>query len=184
MTDLFGAWVPDEWIKEVFKACEKAPQHRYLFLTKNPKRYIELAVEGVLVFGAEKWYGTTITDESDAGRVRIMEKAICESPLSNAFLSIEPLLGKIDIDSAALESINWLIIGAETGNRKGKIIPRREWVELICAAADKHRIPVFMKRGELLNGKAVKAGMEEPRYFMKELMGTGFRQEFPWEMEK
>lgn len=36
MADLFGEWVSDEWIKEVFAACEKAPQHNYLFLTKNP----------------------------------------------------------------------------------------------------------------------------------------------------
>lgn len=35
MADLFGDWVPDEWIKAVFDACEKAPQHRYLFLTKK-----------------------------------------------------------------------------------------------------------------------------------------------------
>lgn len=34
MADLFGEWVPDEWIAEVFMACEAAPQHRYLFLTK------------------------------------------------------------------------------------------------------------------------------------------------------
>ena len=26
MADLFGKWVPDEWIQEVFAACEKAPQ--------------------------------------------------------------------------------------------------------------------------------------------------------------
>ena len=39
MADLFGEWVPDEWIMEVFKACDNAPQHNYLFLTKNPKRY-------------------------------------------------------------------------------------------------------------------------------------------------
>lgn len=32
MADLFGEWVPDEWIKEVLKACEAAPWHRYLFL--------------------------------------------------------------------------------------------------------------------------------------------------------
>lgn len=31
MADMFGDWVPDEWIKEVFDACAKAPQHRYLF---------------------------------------------------------------------------------------------------------------------------------------------------------
>ncbi|EOS47190.1 hypothetical protein C810_01506 [Lachnospiraceae bacterium A2] len=39
MADLFGSWVPDSWIEEVFKACEKAPQHNYLFLTKNTDRY-------------------------------------------------------------------------------------------------------------------------------------------------
>ena len=42
MADLFGEWVPDEWIEEVFKACEAAPWHRYLFLTKNPVRYNRL----------------------------------------------------------------------------------------------------------------------------------------------
>ena len=31
MADLFGEWVPDEWIKAVFDACAAAPQHRYLF---------------------------------------------------------------------------------------------------------------------------------------------------------
>ena len=42
MADLFGDWVPDEWIREVVAACDAAPQHRYLFLTKNPSRYKEL----------------------------------------------------------------------------------------------------------------------------------------------
>lgn len=42
MADLFGDWVPDEWIKKVFDACKAASGHRYLFLTKNPARYIRL----------------------------------------------------------------------------------------------------------------------------------------------
>ena len=48
MADLFGEWVPDEWIAEVFNACLLSPQHRYLFLTKNPGRYMKLAEAGVL----------------------------------------------------------------------------------------------------------------------------------------
>ena len=44
MADLFGDWVPDEWIAEVFKACDAAPWHRYLFLTKNPKRLCRMAI--------------------------------------------------------------------------------------------------------------------------------------------
>ena len=42
MADLFGSWVPTKWIVDVLDACLAAPQHRYLFLTKNPKRYLEL----------------------------------------------------------------------------------------------------------------------------------------------
>lgn len=59
MTDLFGAWVPDSWIKEVFEACNAAPQHRYLFLTKNPQRYVELDKKGLLPRGDSYWYGST-----------------------------------------------------------------------------------------------------------------------------
>lgn len=36
MADLFGRWVPTAWIRDVLDACQRAPQHRYLFLTKTP----------------------------------------------------------------------------------------------------------------------------------------------------
>lgn len=36
MADLFGEWVPESWIERVFEACEAAPWHNYLFLTKKP----------------------------------------------------------------------------------------------------------------------------------------------------
>ena len=35
MADLFGRWVPTSWIVEVLDACQRAPQHRYLFLRKT-----------------------------------------------------------------------------------------------------------------------------------------------------
>jgi protein gp37 len=66
MADLFGDWVPDEWIESVFDACDAAPWHRYLFLTKNPKRYMKLAQSGRLPRGDNKWYGSstpTIQDD-------------------------------------------------------------------------------------------------------------------------
>ena len=56
MADLFGDWVPDEWIKKVFDACKAASGHRYLFLTKNPARYIRLYEAGLLPAGDEFWY--------------------------------------------------------------------------------------------------------------------------------
>jgi len=44
-----------------------------------------------------------------------------------------------------VKNTNWIIIGAETGNRRGKVVPKRAWIEAICAAADAGGVPVFMK---------------------------------------
>src|SRR5262249_14162238 len=41
MGDLFGRWVPSEWIEAVLKECREAPQWNFLFLTKFPIRMAE-----------------------------------------------------------------------------------------------------------------------------------------------
>lgn len=62
MADIFGEWVPDSWIDDILGICEKHPQHNYLFLTKNPKRYTQYGVP----YGKENmWYGTTVTNSED-----------------------------------------------------------------------------------------------------------------------
>ena len=33
MADMFGEWVPDEWIEKVFAACKEAPGHRSVSYT-------------------------------------------------------------------------------------------------------------------------------------------------------
>ena len=60
MADLFGRWVPTSWIAEVLDACRRAPQHRYLFLTKNPARYLQLDYMGLLPHENNFWYGRYI----------------------------------------------------------------------------------------------------------------------------
>ena len=86
MADLFGNWVPDEWIREVFQACEAAPQHRYLFLTKNPERLNRLAREGKLP--QKHWYGYSASDESMLWQFHHAEECLIE----HLFVSIEPIL--------------------------------------------------------------------------------------------
>lgn len=65
MGDLFGEWVPQDWINEVIEACRKAPQHNYLFLTKNPIRYSIWRTEKYpdidFAFGDNMWLGCTFT---------------------------------------------------------------------------------------------------------------------------
>ncbi len=137
MADLFGDWVPDIWIEAVFAACEKAPQHRYMFLTKNPQRLCDLANNGKLPQRDNFWYGSTLDSmkaKQYPGRFR-----------DNTFVSIEPLMERLDVGLGSFGSAKWIIIGAETGNRKGKVVPEKEWIDIICEAAAITRAAVFMK---------------------------------------
>lgn len=137
MADLFGAWVPTKWIVDVLDACRAAPQHRYLFLTKNPARYAELDKLALLPREENFWYGSTL-DNMEAkrfqGNIRL-----------NTFVSIEPLTERMNVGLGSFGGDRWVIIGAETGNRKGKVTPEKEWVDTICAAADLTHAAVFMK---------------------------------------
>lgn len=135
--DLFGEWVPDIWIQDVFDACEQAPQHTYLFLTKNPQRYCDLAEAGKLPARDNFWYGSTVTND---------DKPIFFSDKHNCYVSIEPLLGPFDVEVASvLENIRWVIIGAMTGPGCKQHQPKREWIENIVESAELSHAAVFMK---------------------------------------
>ena len=66
-----------------------------------------------------------------------------ETPDNGWFGVIEPLFD--DVGKLDLNNISWIVIGTETGNRKGKISSKREWVFNIYNQAKEKNIPVFMK---------------------------------------
>lgn len=137
MADVFGEWVPDEWIIEILEECKKRPKHNYLFLTKNPSRYKQLAKNGNLPEDKNFWYGSTITGPDDS---------FWWSNHHKTFVSIEPLLEPFEaVGVDAVKKVDWVIIGAETGHRKGKVIPERKWIDDIVYDSRKAEIPVFMK---------------------------------------
>lgn len=59
------------------------------------------------------------------------------------FLASEPL--HEDLGELELDGIGWVVIGTDTGKRKGKIDAKAEWVMNITKQAQKYRIPAFMK---------------------------------------
>lgn len=137
MADLFGEWVPNEWIQEVFKACAKAPWHTYIFLTKNPARYMDLILEGILKPEPNFWFGSTVTVPEDPF-------FYCDG--MNTFVSIEPIMAQFpDDENNMIRNIKWVIIGAETGNRSGKVIPEREWITGLVKQCHEAKTPVFLK---------------------------------------
>lgn len=138
MGDLFGEWVCEDWIEQVFNAAKRAPWHTYLFLTKNPGRYIELDEAGRLPHDANFWYGSTVTNP---------EMPYFSSTKVNTFLSIEPLMAPFLAEEhiGGLYGIDWVIVGAMTGNSRFRHQPKREWVEEIVEIAMGEGVPVFMK---------------------------------------
>lgn len=157
MADLFGKWVPDEWICEVFDACKTADNHRYLFLTKNPARYIELAEKGLLPEGDSFWYGSTATAP---------DAAVFWSDKHHTFTSIEPILKPFSErdfgEGGFVGHTEWAIFGAETGNRKDKVVPERWWIEFAVEKFREKGTAVFMKDS------------------MKPVWGEDIITQFPW----
>lgn len=139
MADVFGEWVPDEWIEEIFNVCLEHAEHNYLFLTKNPERYMKLANAGKLPQQDNFWYGTTVTRPDQ-------EYAWFESGTYNWFLSIEPILEDFGKFGATVKTAPpWIIVGAQTGRSKNKVIPEFEWIKNLVLTADTFGIPIFMK---------------------------------------
>lgn len=140
MADLFGEWVPDEWITAVMEACRKAPQHRYLFLTKNPARYDRLIDSGIIrETDGNFWLGSTVTD---------LTKPMHWNSLHHTFMSCEPVLAPWPPARESGDPYKfpeWVILGAETGSRKGKVVPEKEWIDNIVAKCRMMRASVMMK---------------------------------------
>lgn len=141
MADLFGKWVPDTWLDEIFEVCMQHSIHNYLFLTKNPERYEQYGVPK----RENMWYGTTVTKKNE------LNKAMYLPAECRKFVSIEPLMEDIEPENNAsmFQRIDWVIIGAETGRRTEKTVPQLEWVRKIVLEADKNGLPVFMKNSLL-----------------------------------
>ena len=192
MADLCGQWVSDEWKQDVIAACKAAPQHRYLFLTKNPYGYNIWPTKDRSVeheFNQENfWLGCSMTGTEDLnrydnhyGRYLYAMNGNMIPGMAHRFVSIEPILtdvmelpGYLTERFSALKEailsryaghIEWVIVGAETGNRKGKVIPERRWIEKIMDACRQAGKPVFMKES------------------LREIMGDNFVQEFPWKIK-
>lgn len=160
MADVFGTWVPDAWIREVIGVCMEYPIHNFLFLTKNPGRYMQY---GVPVGFENLWYGTSVTKESEIERMNYLPEH-CRT-----FVSAEPLLEDLRLGEhrIELEGLDWIILGAETGRKKGRVVPEWDWIKGIVTEADSMGIPVFMKESLL------------------EILGEGnMRREFPRQLRK
>lgn len=182
-----GLWTIPQ-IKKVAQAIKDNPQHSYLFLTKRPdlfsnkcKTIVEDANNGNV------WVGTTLTSRKEFER--LYDLPVC----AHRFVSIEPLLedlGDLSQESCDLFRLPYvpevIIIGAETGNRKDKVVPQKEWIQNIVDSAEAFNSE--LTGNSYLGFVMRKNGLEPIKIFMKEslrqIMGEDFRQDkLPWEVK-
>ncbi len=101
MSDLFHENIPDEFIASVFDVMGwSATQHIYQVLTKRPERMAKLVPKILETkFGGKApknvWLGVSVEDQRRADeRIPLLR----QTPAAVRFLSVEPLLGPVDID--------------------------------------------------------------------------------------
>jgi protein gp37 len=135
MADLFGEWVPQEWIDSVLNTVRASPEWTFLFLTKNPKRMIGID------WPNNSWVGTTVDVQ---GRVDGAERAFREIDASVKFLSCEPLQEPLIFSD--LSVFDWLIIGGRSSSSKMPAFqPDWMWVEDLLQQARKAKLKVYFK---------------------------------------
>jgi protein gp37 len=136
MSDLFHENVRDEWIDSIFAVMANCPQHTFQILTKRPERMMEyltaktegygmqsgevkqltraaaaIATSGMGKFGStfswplqNVWLGVSVENQQAANE-RI--PLLLQAPAAVRFLSIEPLLGSVNLNST-LGGVQWI----------------------------------------------------------------------------
>jgi protein gp37 len=143
MCDLWDPNVKGGWLDQVYDAMLSAPWHRYAMLTKRPDLMGALENVTELCGAVDVIAGVSVTRQQELWRCG----ELADRWGSKAFLSIEPLLEPIESPVLYANAcwMDWIIVGAETGNRPGSVEPQPEWIEEIVQAADRAGQPVFMK---------------------------------------
>ena len=144
MGDLFGDWVEQEWIDAVLDAVRKYIQWNYLFLTKNPKRLVNIQ------WPENAWVGTTVDCQA---RVKPAEEAFEKIKAKVKFLSCEPLSEKITFTN--LKLFDWVIVGARSKTTEvPEMQPKSEWVKSLMHQAWDAGCKIYCKPN-------LKAGVKE-----------------------
>lgn len=157
-SDLFHPAVPFEYILAVLSYAVMAPQHRYMILTKRPERMAEFfkwmdteATHRVETMRDCFWFGVTVWDQNSADR---NIPFLLGLPVAHRFVSVEPMLGLVDIkminDSAALAeivggpTIDLVICGGESGRNARPVHP--DWIRSLRDQCSLAGVPFFFKQ--------------------------------------
>jgi len=160
LSDLFHEDVPFNFIDKVFgvMGSEEAGHHAFQVLTKRPKRMLEYAqrftrqgIDFNQLF-PQVGLGVSAEDQKTADeRIPIL----LQVPAAVRFLSVEPMLGPVDIHPWLYErelvpreekrpKLDWIIVGGESGpkSRPCDVV----WIRSIVRQCKAASVPCFVKQ--------------------------------------
>lgn len=106
MADLFGKWVPTEWIDAVLKAITDNPRWTFLLLSKFPVRMAEF------VYPPNVWLGTTVDQQWAVERAQSAFRKIKTSGFNGVcWLSCEPMLERLTFERSSMAMFDWVVMG-------------------------------------------------------------------------
>lgn len=152
MTDLFHPDVPFAWLDQIFATMGQCKRHTFLLLTKRPERMQEYLLQGCEWRLPNVWLGTTIWDQASADRA---VPILLSTPAAKRFVSVEPMLGPVELgprfrkslswsNYSALDALNWVICGGETGPGARPMHP--DWPRSLRDQCQAAGVPFFFKQ--------------------------------------
>lgn len=144
MTDLFGQWVPDEWIDRFFFAMHMTPHVDWFLLTKRTDRMMRYLADkhnkGKVTF-ANIFIGCTVENQKRANE-RWSDMEVISQMGWKTWVSFEPALEVVNWN--AWQFLNGMVCGGESGHgaRPMPAMAAREARDY-CA---QHDIPFFFKQ--------------------------------------
>jgi protein gp37 len=135
MADLFGRWVPEEWIEAVLTEITHAPHWNFLCLTKFPKRMAEFDIP------VNAWMGTTVDLQA---RVKSAEDAFAHIQAGVKWLSVEPMLEPLKFNH--LDRFDWVVLGgASKSSQTPAWHPPFAWIQDLTQQAHDAGCKVYFK---------------------------------------
>jgi len=157
LADVFDNAVDPAWRADLFRLIEATPNLDWLLLTKRIGNAHQMIGEALITMSGNTsllpswpwpnvWIGASIVNQVDADRDIPKLLAL---PARVRFLSMEPLLGPVDLRQAhvapiRLPRVDWVIVGGESGAGARPMHP--DWARGLrdqCAAAG---VPFLFKQ--------------------------------------
>lgn len=160
MSDLFHEEVPDEFIDRVFASMETANWHKYQLLTKRSERMLAWTAARYSLkrepykkpWPRHVWIGVSVENEKYLSRISDLQRV----PAVTRFLSVEPLLGPMNLEQKLLKGIHWVIVGGESGPGARPMNP--DWARAVRESCLSAGVAFFFKQWGAHNSKGERVG--------------------------